>query len=225
VAKILLVEDDSELCQKVVEWLKHDFHTVEFVNDGDAASDRILNYHYDLIILDWELPFVTGPELCRRYRAKGGSGPVLMLTGKSQISDKETGFLSGADDYLTKPFIFRELSMRVQALLRRASGSLSVSTLEFLGITLNSQTHEVLKNGLPVDLAPKEFALLELFMKHPNDVFSPDNLLDRLWKSESDASVDTLRTTIKNLRKKISDGEDSLIKTVHRVGYKLNADR
>jgi two-component system, OmpR family, response regulator len=114
--------------------------------------------------------------------------------------------------------------MRVQALLRRSDGSFSSNTYEFSNIVLNSQTHEVLKGGVPVELAPKEFALLELFLKHPNDFFSPDALLDRIWKSESDASVDTLRTTIKNLRKKISDGEDSLIKTVHRVGYKLNSD-
>src|SRR6185437_12744668 len=118
-AKILYAEDDSQAASCVTKVLEHERHVVEHVDNGDEARDRLRTYQYDLIILDWQLPGTTGLDLCKGFRARGGQTPVLMLTGKQTIIDKEAGFGAGADDYLTKPFNLRELLVRVQALLRR----------------------------------------------------------------------------------------------------------
>jgi DNA-binding response OmpR family regulator len=220
-AKVLFVEDDSDLAGRVEKWLVHEQHTVELVFDGKEAADRMRLYKYDVVVLDWGLPSMSGLEICKEYRAAGGTTPVLMLTGKDQIADKEEGLDSGADDYLTKPFHLKELSARLRALLRRPQAT--VATILKLGsIELDPKNHRVTNNGEVLDLLPKEFALLEFFMKYPNEVFSPEALMDRVWSSESDSSPNTVYTYIKTLRKKISpDAPVSIIKTVHGKGYKV----
>ena len=116
---ILLVEDDTDLCDLIVDWLKHNGFTVDLALDGDSGKVAIENSDHDLLVLDWELPGITGIELCKMYRDNGGKWPILMLTGRAKITDKESGLDSGADDYLTKPFHLKELLMRIKALLRR----------------------------------------------------------------------------------------------------------
>lgn len=220
-AKILLVEDDLEVCEVVSDWLVGEHYTIDVVNSGTEAIERLRFDKYDVLIFDWQLPDLTGIEICKRFRSKGGTTPVLMLTGKSEITDKETGLDAGADDYLTKPFHPRELSARVRALLRR-SGDLKQNTLICGEIELDPQGFRVTKNGQEVALLPKEFALLEFFLRHPNQVFSPEALLDRVWSAESEASPDTIRVHITKLRGKIdNEGQPSIIKTLHRQGYKL----
>lgn len=220
-AKILLVEDDLEVCEVVSDWLVGEHYTIDVVNSGTEAIERLRFDKYDVLIFDWQLPDLTGIEICKRFRSKGGTTPVLMLTGKSEITDKETGLDAGADDYLTKPFHPRELSARVRALLRR-SGDLKQNTLICGEIELDPQGFRVTKNGQEVALLPKEFALLEFFLRHPNQVFSPEALLDRVWSAESEASPDTIRVHITKLRGKIdTEGQPSIIKTLHRQGYKL----
>lgn len=118
-AQILFVEDDKDLVEVVVDWLQHNGYTVEVAYDGETGKTAMQRHRHDLLVLDWELPQITGLDLCKTYRASGGSAPVLMLTGRSSIHDKESGLDSGADDYLTKPFHLKELLMRVRALLRR----------------------------------------------------------------------------------------------------------
>lgn len=145
----------------------------------------------------------------------------MILTGQAKIEDKEIGLDSGADDYLTKPFHMKELSARVRAILRRTStyicDKLTVGALE-----LNPSGHSVKVNGLEISLLPKEFSLLEFLMRHPDQVFSADALLNRVWASASDSSIDALTSCVKRLRKKIdTDGWPSHIKTFHGVGYKL----
>jgi DNA-binding response OmpR family regulator len=170
------------------------------------------------------LPELSGIELCRQYRSRGGTAPVLMLTGKGTISDKESGFDAGADDYLTKPFHMKELSMRLRALLRRAT-AFTGDVLRVKDIELEPSNHRATRNGADLNLLPKEFALLEFLMRHPNQVFSAEALLSRVWASETDTTVDAVSTCIKRLRKKIdSEDQPSLIRTVHGVGYKLQAD-
>src|SRR5215813_6435551 len=120
-AKILLIEDDIEFSGIIKAWLSNEHHAVEVVHDGTEGRHRIQVFEYDLLILDWQLPGMAGIDICKEFRSQGGMTPVLMLTGKSAISDKETGLDAGADDYLTKPFHMKELSARVRALLRRAS--------------------------------------------------------------------------------------------------------
>lgn len=220
-AKILLVEDDPEVCEVVSDWLIDEHYTIDVVNSGTEAIERLRFDKYDVLIFDWQLPDTTGIEICKRFRSKGGNTPVLMLTGKSEITDKETGLDAGADDYLTKPFHPRELSARVRALLRR-SGELKQNVLTCGDIELDPQGFKVTKDGKEVPLLPKEFALLEFFLRHPNQVFSPEALLDRVWSAESEASPDTIRVHITKLRGKIdTEGQPSIIKTLHRQGYKL----
>lgn len=222
-AKILVVEDDESLSRMVSEWLVSEHHHVEVSQDGADAMEKLQFYDFDLVILDLNLPSMGGINILRQFRASGKETPVLILTGQDKIEDKEVGLDSGADDYLTKPFHMKELSARVRAILRRPStyvgDKLTAGALE-----LSPATHSVKIKGLDISLLPKEFALLEFLMRHPDQVFSADALLNRVWASASDSSIDALTTCVKRLRKKIdTDGSPSYIKTVHGVGYKLSS--
>jgi DNA-binding response OmpR family regulator len=220
-AKILVVEDDPELAQLVSAWLKNEHHTVESVADGKEALERLKFYSYDVAILDWMLPGMNGPEVCREFRSAGGITPILMLTAKRNVDDKEQGLDSGADDYLTKPFELKELSARIRALLRRPA-NLSSSVLKIGYLELEPKSLKVKIIDQEIDLLPKEFALLQFFMRHPGQIFNAEALLDRVWASDSDASPEAVRTHIKRLRKKITvAGHPSLLSTVHGAGYKL----
>jgi DNA-binding response OmpR family regulator len=222
-AKILIVEDEADLSEPVRAFLTHEHHLVEVVTDGNEAMERLRFYKYDVIILDWMLPGMHGVEVCKHFRASGGTTPILMLTSRRQTNDKITGLDAGADDYLTKPFEISEISARVRALLRRPQAVTS-NVLKVRNIVLETSTFRVTRENQEISLLPKEFALLEFFMRHPNQVFSAEALLDRVWSSESEASPETIRTYIKRLRQKIDVKEEpSIISTVHGVGYKLDA--
>ncbi len=222
-AKILLVEDDLDIATIVSRWLKHENHLVETSKDGQDASMKLKLNQYDLIILDWMLPQMTGVEICQKFRASGGTTPILLLTAKSTIENKETGLDSGADDYLTKPFDLKELSARVRALLRRA-GAVASKTIKIGDLSLDAELHQLFVGETLIALNPKEFALLEFLMRHPNQIFSGEALLSRVWQSDAMASTDTVRAHIKNLRKKIDQpGKVSPISTVHGLGYKIEA--
>ncbi len=222
-AKIVVVEDDKDLVNLIKGILLVERHTIDSVHDGHEALAIIQMHPYDLVILDWMLPGRTGTEICKDYRARGGSAPILMLTAKSTIDDRAEGLDSGADDYLTKPFHPKEFSARVRALLRRPQ-SVMTKTLKAADIELDPGQVKVYKASKEIHLLPKEFALLELFLRYPNQVFSAEALLDRVWNTDSSASLDTVRTYIKTLRKKIdTNPKDSLIRTVHGVGYSLNS--
>lgn len=220
-AKVLLVEDDQDLVSRITKWLSLERYSVESVGNGREALELLRESTYDFIILDWHIPELSGIETCRYYRATGGTTPVLMLTGKSDIADKEAGLDAGADDYLTKPFHPRELCARLRALGRRPAQRLG-DELKVGNLTLDLTKFQLHRNGVEVDLLPLEFALLEFFMRNPGRVFGADILLERVWPVNSEASPEAVRTCIKTLRRKIDvDGETSLIKTVHGVGYKL----
>lgn len=220
-AKILLVEDESDIADMVTAWLAREHHVVEVSTTGEDALDIIKVFPFDVLILDWVLPGISGVDVCRQYRNSGGRAPILMLTAKKDVDEKEAGLDAGADDYLTKPFELKELSARIRALLRRPT-PFSGNILKVGCISLDTASHEVTRDGKLIELLPKEFALLAFFMRHPNQVFSADALLDRVWSSDSEASPETIRTYIKRLRKKIDvKGESSMVGTVHGVGYKL----
>jgi DNA-binding response OmpR family regulator len=220
-AKILLVEDDEPLARFVRDSLSREHYAVEAVTSGLQAYEMLRAYSYDLIILDWELPGKPGVEVCREFRNGGGKTPVLMLTGKGTIPDKEVGFDSGADDYLTKPFHIKELLMRLRALLRRP-GELLEDVLRAGNMCLYPDKFRITRDGKDLQLVRMEFSLLEFFMRNPNRVISAEGLLERVWKSESEATVDAIRTTIVRLRKKIDlDGRPSLIQNVYGMGYKF----
>ncbi|MGH9548172.1 MAG: response regulator transcription factor [Terriglobales bacterium] len=220
-AKILVIEDDNELAEVIEDWLTADHHVVERVNNGTDGNERLRFYQYDLVILDWNLPGMSGLEILRQYRKANGSTPILMLTGQREISHKEEGLDSGSDDYLTKPFDPRELSARIRALLRRPKQALD-SALSVGDLVMETDKIRVTKGGKEISLAPREYALLEFFMRHPDQVFSQDVLLERVWSNDSDTTADSLRVHIKRLRSKLdTDGEESIIRTMHRQGYKL----
>lgn len=220
-AKILVVEDDHDLAERVRAWLEAERHMPEVANDGIAALEHLEAFTYDVIILDWELPGMHGIDVCRKFRAKGGLTPIIMLTGKDTVTDKEAGLDSGADDYLTKPFHVKELSARIRALMRRPTAVIG-STLKIGDVELDPSAHKATKAGKPIELLPKEFALLEFFMRHPNQLFSAEALLDRVWHSDSESTIETVYTYIKRLRAKIDvDKKNSLLKTVYGLGYRL----
>jgi len=221
-AKICVIEDNADLANMVRTFLIFEHHTVETIAHGGEARDHLKTFDYDLIVLDWELPEVSGIEILKDYRQRGGQAPVLMLTGKDDVSDKEAGLDGGADDYLTKPFHMKELGARVRSLLRRPA-AVKETILKAKNITMDPSKYRVHKDGEVVTLVPKEFQLLEFMMRHPNQVFTPEALLNRVWPSESDSTTEALRTTMKRLRKKV-DEEGTILKTVHGVGYILELE-
>lgn len=219
--KVLIVEDDVRLARVIDDWLTGESYAVDHVVSGPAALEKLKAVQYDVLILDWQVPGLTGLEVCKEYRANGGAGVVLMLTGKKEIANKEEGLDSGADDYVTKPFHMRELSARLRALMRR-SREIKTNVIKIGDLELDSVSHVVTKADKELQLMPREYALLEFFMRNPGKVFSADNILDKVWSNYSEASPDTVRVHITKLRSKIDiEGQESLIKTLHRVGYKF----
>ncbi len=220
--KILVIEDDSGLNRMIREWLVFERNDVDYAENGREGLEKLQCYEYDCVILDWELPEMNGIEVLQKFRSQGKPTPVLMLTGKSTIGDKEQGFDSGADDYLVKPFHMKELSARLRALMRRTQINVS-QVVEAKGIRLDSGSFRVKRGEEDIQLLPKEFALLEFLMRHADQVFSAETLLNRVWSSDSDATIDAITTCIKRIRKKLDkEGQPSVIKTVHGVGYKFD---
>jgi DNA-binding response OmpR family regulator len=218
--KILLVEDNEDISNTVRTYLTFEHYTVETMADGVEARSLLKSFAYDLIILDWQLPGMSGVEICKEYRSQKGKTPVLMLTGKSSITDKLEGLDSGADDYLTKPFDMRELGSRVRALLRRPAELMDTECLRAGPLSLDPAKHVAMREGVPVVLVPREFQVFEFLMRHPNQVFTAEALLNRVWPSESDATEEALRIAMKRLRKKI-DPDSQVLKNIHGVGYIL----
>lgn len=222
-SKILVVEDDGLMQDAISSLLHSQNHVCDVAKDASEASAFLRLYDYDLIILDWNLPGITGVELLRNYRAGCGSAPVLMLTAHTAVSDKETGLDSGADDYLTKPFHPKELSARVRSLLRRPR-TFSSAVLKVAGLELDPMASNASFDGKELKLLPKEFSLLEFLMRHPNQTFSSEALAARVWSAEQQITPDSVRTYIKRLRRKLEESSphgESIIQNVYGVGYKL----
>jgi len=222
VAKILVVEDDHDLCSRIQQWLGREPNIVDLAYDAIDANQLIGNNIYDLLILDWDLPGTSGLSLCKKLRAAGSQSLILMLTGRSGLQDKTTGLDSGADDYLVKPFELEELSSRIRALLRRQT-PIRLPKLAFADLTLDRDQLKAWKSGEEISLRPKEYALLEFFMQNPERVLSSETILKTLWPADSGAGDEALRALIKNLRRKISrDQEDCPLRNVFAVGYKFS---
>jgi len=205
----------------VQDFLAAEGNVVEVSHSAEGARELATAFHYDLIILDWALPKKSGIDFIQEYRVGGGKAPVLMLTGKDSIPDKEIGLDAGVDDYLTKPFHLRELGARVRALLRRPTAQIAV-VITIGDLSIDTVSRTVSKAGETVELLAKEYALLELFFRNPNQYFDNDSILERVWHSESDAGIGTVRTTMARLRKKIdTEGKESIIKNDRGLGYKL----
>jgi len=222
--KILIVEDEKSLADVTCDFLRARDFTVDLAGDGDEAASLLKFDDYDLIVLDWTLPGQDGLAVLRQYRQRGGLAPVIMLTGKKEVEDKETGFDAGADDYLTKPFHLRELLARIKALLRRPR-SQADNLIRAGYLEIDPDSRRVTRDGEELDLLPREFALILFLARNPGQVFSAEAIVQRVWPTDSDVSPSAVRIYITRLRKKIDrsgSGEPSLITTVHSVGYRLD---
>jgi DNA-binding response OmpR family regulator len=216
-AKILFVDDDVDHVKMASAVLARENHVIDPAYTGADAKHLISISGYDIIILDWQLPDTTGIEFLKWYRGIG-SAPVIMLTGKGTISDREEGLDSGADDYMIKPFSTRELAARIRAILRRP-GKTAATDLMAGAYKLDPSNLTVSKDGSEVRLPPREFALLEFLARNPDEIFKGDVLMSRVWSAESEATTDSLRTAVKQIRKKLNN--DGIIETIPGAGYKL----
>lgn len=221
-AKILVIEDDLQLAEDLCGWLCSETYEVISKASAEESLVLMLEQPFDLIVLDIGLPGMTGFELCRHYRGRGGESRILILSGAAGIDEKIEGLKAGADDYMAKPFDGRELSLRVAALLRR-SLEFTDELLQFEDIELNLRSHQVVRSGEALRLVPQEYALLEFLMRSPNRVFRADELLRSVWNGGG--SIDTVRTHVKTLRKKLEkNSQRPVIRTIQGVGYSLTVD-
>lgn len=220
--KILLVEDDDRIARSLLETLTDRQYTVDLASDGEMAWDAILVCSYDLILLDVMLPKLDGIRLCQRLRQSGYMTPVLMLTARDTSQDKVIGLDAGADDYVVKPFDLEELAARIRALLRRGNNT-APPILEWERLSLDPSSCEVYYAGKKLHLTPKEYALLELFLRNPHLVLSRSIILDRLWSFEDPPSEEAVKVHLKDLRKKLRSAGAAVdaIETVYGLGYRL----
>ncbi|MDJ0632469.1 MAG: response regulator [Xenococcaceae cyanobacterium MO_188.B29] len=222
--RILLIDDDEELMEVLASKLIEQHYAVDIANNGSMGWEFILLFDYDLVVLDWMLPDTEGITLCQQIRAEGHQMPIMLLTARDRHSDKVMGLDAGADDYVVKPFNFDELTARIRALLRREI-NVSSPILQWQDLSLDPKTYEVRYQDRLLPLTPKEYGLIELFMRHPQQVFSPGAIIDNLWAGEDPPGEEAVRTHIKGLRQKLKSAgmAKDTIKTVYGIGYRLKS--
>jgi DNA-binding response OmpR family regulator len=222
--RMLVIEDEETILEFLRVGLAYEHFEVQTATDGPSGLASARQGDFDLIILDVMLPGLDGFEVCRQLRQAGYEVPIVMLTARKDVPDRVAGLNLGADDYLTKPFSFDELLARINAVLRRRGKSSAAPVLRALDLTLKPETHEVYKNDAPLDLSPIDFALLELFMRHPRRVFTRETLLNRVWGYDYVGDTNVVDVHVSHLRDQIGDGERRLIRTVYGVGYSFRPD-
>jgi two-component system OmpR family response regulator len=218
--RLLVVEDEPKMASLIDRALVREGYAVDLAATGTEALWAVGETEYDAIVLDAMIPPPDGFEVCRRLRADAHWSPVLMLTARDRVDDRVRGLDAGADDYLTKPFALSELLARLRALTRRELGARPVE-LRVGDLSLDTAHHEVRRDGALVTLSPKEFTLLQFFMRHPGDVLSRTRILDHVWDVAYDGASNVVDVYVRYLRRKL--GTDRL-ETVRGVGYRLRAD-
>jgi two-component system copper resistance phosphate regulon response regulator CusR len=219
--RLLLVEDERKVSELVARALRAESYAVDVAEDGRRGWELAQSYQYDLIILDLMLPQLPGEELLRRIRRTNPSVPILVLTARAATQDKVNNFEAGADDYLTKPFAFAELVMRVKALLRRGPITRS-SVLRVGDLEVDRFTQQVRRAGRRIELTPKEFALLEYLAANPGRVFSRTMIIEHVWDQSFEGLTNIVDVYVRHLRSKVDDPFPvKLIRTVRGVGYGL----
>ena len=207
--RLLIVEDEPDLAAALQVGLRRDGYAVDAVSDGAGAVEHLTATPYDLVCLDLGLPDIDGRELCRRIRSGELSVPneppprVIMLTARNGLADRVGGLDDGADDYVSKPFSFEELTARIRALLRRDSVNPG-AVIRIGALELDAARYEARRYGRRLDLTPKEFALLRYLMLHPGQVLTPERLLEHVWDEQADPFSNTVRVTVSNLRRKLA---------------------
>jgi DNA-binding response OmpR family regulator len=222
--RVLLAEDDLKLGKLINYMLMQNRVQVEWIQNGADIYEYAMYSEYDILILDWMMPNVTGVEACRQLRENGYERAILMLTAKDSLEDRVTGLDAGADDYLVKPFEFDELLARLRALSRRSTQKIQQEILEVGSFTLNRTTKVLKKKNQVIQLSPREFQLFDLLAQNLGVVVPREIILDRIWGSERDITSNNIDSYMKILRKKLTDVDGSItIKTVRGIGYRLEA--
>ncbi|MBA4537365.1 response regulator transcription factor [Bacillus aquiflavi] len=218
---ILLAEDDERLGKILHHLLQKELNNVDWVKNGSDAYDYATYSPYDVLVLDWMMPKISGIDVCNRLRKEGFQGGILILTAKDDLGDIVTGLDSGADDYVVKPFEFEELYARIRALSRRKEKRFE-QVLQLNNLSLHLDSHLVMKDGEQIDLTKKEYQLLEVLMRNKEQVLTREQLIETIWGFDADISDNALDALIKLVRKKIDrHDEESFIQTVRGVGYKM----
>ncbi|MGB3532021.1 MAG: two-component system response regulator RppA [Microcoleaceae cyanobacterium] len=223
--RILLVDDEAELTYPLKRVLTREGYQVDVADDGIEGQQLACQYNYDLLILDWMLPQISGLEICHTLRSRSSQTPILFLTAKDTLDDRVIGLDAGADDYLVKPFELRELLARVRALIRR-SQALETATfsdcLRVEDLTLEVSNQLAYRGERTIDLSEKETQLLTYFMQHPGQVLTHQQIHQHLWENQPQPSSNVLAAQVRLLRRKIEcDGESPLIHTVYGKGYRF----
>jgi DNA-binding response OmpR family regulator len=219
--RLLLAEDERALSNALVAILKHNNYSVDAVYNGEDAVDYIATGLYDAAILDIMMPKKDGISVLKEIRSKGNNIPVLILTAKSETDDKVIGLDSGADDYLTKPFVTEELLARLRSILRRRTANTD-NILTFGNVTLDRCTYEIISDDKSVKLGHKEFQIMEMLMIKPGNVISADTFMDKIWGYDSEAEMSTVWVYLSYLRKKLTSiSADIQIKANRNIGYFL----
>lgn len=220
--RLLVVEDEMQLADALTEILKRNMYTVDTAYDGIKGLDNALSGVYDCIVLDIMLPGLNGFEILKKIRNEKISTPVLLLTAKSEVEDKIKGLDSGADDYLTKPFVTGELLARIRALTRRRGEILDETKLDYNGLELNKPTCSVVWQGNDVKLSLKEYQIMELLISNPHQILPKERIIEKIWGYESDVEYNNIEVYISFLRKKLSVISAPVqIKTARGIGYSL----
>ena len=220
--RILIVEDEKKMASFLERGLKEEHYAVDIAYDGEKGWEYAMTNEYDLLILDWMLPKMSGVELCHKFRKEGKITPVLILTAKDSVEDKIKGLDQGADDYLTKPFSFEELLARIRALLRRPPHITDKTVLQCANLKLDIIKRQAWSGEQEISLSQKEFALLEFLMRHAGDVVSRTAIAEHVWDLHFDPMSNTIDVYINFLRKKIGETPSkSKIETIRGTGYRL----
>jgi DNA-binding response OmpR family regulator len=223
--RILLVEDEKKVADIILRGLKAERFAVDVYHDGQSGWEAADTYNYDLIILDLMLPRLTGTEILEKVRRKNSLVPILILTARDGMIDKIKNFETGADDYLTKPFAFAELLLRIKALLRRGPVNRS-SVLRVGDLEIDRLSQNVKRAGKKIELTSKEYSLLEYLASQPNRVFSRTMIIEHVWDQSFEGLTNIVDVYVRHLREKVDDAYPvKLLRTVRGVGYSLNDER
>jgi two-component system, OmpR family, copper resistance phosphate regulon response regulator CusR len=219
--RILLIEDEVKLASFIKRGLVAERYAVDVAKDGRSGLELAQTYQYDLVLLDLMLPGMDGSEVLRRIRKENSSVPVLILSARDSVQDKVANMETGADDYLTKPFAFAELSVRIKALMRRGPVN-RASTIRVSDLELDRLSQQVKRAGQRIDLTSKEYALLEYLMSNAGRVLSRNMIIEHVWDQSFDGITNIVDVYIRHLRNKVDTGHDSkLLRTVRGVGYTI----
>lgn len=222
--RVLLAEDDKRFGNLLYQMLLRQDMQVNWVLSGDCALDIIRGEAYDVVIMDWMMPGMSGLQVCQKLREECYQGGILMLTAKDTVDDLVVGLEAGADDYLVKPFAFKELLARIHSVARRSKITIKEKVVKAADLELNLTTRVATRGTRTIQLTGREFQLLEMLMQNYGRVLPKERILDHIWGLESEVSPNTLEAFVRLLRKKIDDpGEVELIQNIRGIGYKMGA--